>query len=179
MATESPFLSPPIAVIMLWFATLLAGADVAAPAPSFGPLNCFANPNLQRSVRLLEPRGLAPATDGRLWILIDAAPSGEDIRAAMKFEASAQSDGTASLERLDVDGPFRISSRLVDAPATGVGEPRALWILSVRKPRTASTIQLTYTITVSGHTQQGRPCEFTGGTVNVGKVRWSGEVWPR
>lgn len=122
----------PTPLIMVWFAMVATGAAIAAPLPSFGPQNCFANPNLQRSVRFLEPRGLAPATNGRLWILIDAAPSAEDIRAAMKFEASAQSDGTASFERLDVDGPFRISSRLVDAPTSEVGPPRGLWILSVR-----------------------------------------------
>ncbi len=163
---------------------MLLGIPAAASALALlatpGPTNCFANPSLQHSVKLLEPHGAAPATNGRLWILIEAAPSGEDIRAALTFAATAEPlAATEKPETLAVQPPIRISSRLVDAPPGRADEPRALWILPVQQPRLASNVYVTYTVTVFGHDDRYQPCRFTGATIRVGVVQWTGEQWPR
>lgn len=156
----------------------MAAAAFLAPAAAADPTRCFAKSGPSPTVRIVEPRDAAPVTSGKLWILLDVTPSGENIRSSLLFTATAEpTDKTVKPEPLAVDSPLRISSRLIDAQA-GTSEPHALWVLPIGRPRVPATVFVRYTVRAFGRDPNGRPCELIGPSVVFGSVQFSGSPWP-
>jgi hypothetical protein len=124
---------------------------VAAEGP------CLPPPMPRTLAQLVQPSVSAPEHEDAIYVLVQIAPYGLDIRSWTFSALAVPKDGTRGEQRLTVQTAHRISDPQYPSPVRE--EPKALWLLRVERPLVTSRITLSYEYARSGETPSGAPCQ--------------------
>jgi hypothetical protein len=128
-------------------AALLAAAE--------GP--CLPPPVPRTLAQIVQPLVSAPRHEDAIYVIIQVAPYGLDIR-SWTFSAVAQSkEDPKSHLPLVLEPPHRVSGPEFPAPIRD--EPKAFWLIRIARPRVTSQVILSYQFARNGETPSGLPCQ--------------------
>lgn len=148
--------------------TLLAIYSSAGVAGARQNTDCVPIPFVIPRVALVEPQ-VAPIFDPRgVWIEFSVVPFGGDIRKVFVLSATATPLHGGPAQRLNVDGPYRLSGDTPQRPDTLAG----LWIAHMSNPDLPSRVAVSYSVAVL-RTPSGGPCDGPLLVRPIGEFTWS------